>query len=121
MVNKGYCPVAMPWLVYNKGEDTASKVHQLILTESTIGTRTGGSKLAHVRKFVDAGFIIISWPIISTILSIQQIREKGSVTIQLILPRSAMLDLVPFHKIRILALKKQGQCLRGGHALLATC
>ena len=41
------------------------------------------------------------------------------VTIQHILQWSATLGLIHFHEIWILALKKQGQCVSGGHALLA--
>jgi hypothetical protein len=44
---------------------------------------------------------------------------RKSVTIQYILQWSATLGLIHFHEIWILALKKQGQCVSGGHALLA--
>jgi hypothetical protein len=41
-------------------------------------------------------------------------------TIQPILPRTAALGFILFHEIWILSLKKQGQCVSGRHALLAT-
>jgi len=47
-------------------------------------------------------------------------RFKNAVTIQHILPRLATLGLTHFHEIWMLALKKQYQCLRSRHTLLAT-
>ena len=48
------------------------------------------------------------------------LKGKILVTIQHILPRLAKSGLIYFHEIWILTLKKQCQCLRGPHALLAT-
>ena len=48
-----------------------------------------------------------------------RVNGTRNVSIQHILTRPATSDIIHFHKIRMLTLKKQRQRLRGRHALLA--